>query len=249
MKQMILPVLATLLLFSCQKSEKGGTFRGAERTFHEGRTSTYIKIDREGKPEQLAITVNDALLASVKQSGGSGHTYENSVNVPLHPKALETTPFKFVMLDWMPDGHEPMGVYDSAHFDLHFYMTAQNEVANYLDAAKLAAKPAPSYIPAMHMDGPGIPKMGKHWNDITSPEFSGGGFTQTFIYGSYDSKVVFYEPMITHSFLKSTVDFARSIPQPDKVQVSGYYPTKMKIVKHDGVTDIILDGFTYRTGS
>ena len=34
-----------------------------------------------------------------------------------------------------------------------------------------------------------------------------------------------------------------------KVQKSGYYPTKLRVVKHDGVTEIVLDEFVYRTQS
>jgi hypothetical protein len=55
--------------------------------------------------------------------------------------------------------------------------------------------------------------------------------------------------MITLEFLKDNSNFERSIPQPAKVQKTGYYPTKMRVVKHDGVTEIILDGFVYRTQS
>jgi hypothetical protein len=45
--------------------------------------------------------------------------------------------------------------------------------------------------------------MGSHFVDITSPEFNGGIFTQTFIFGSYESNVIFYEPMITLDYLLS----------------------------------------------
>ena len=91
--------------------------------------------------------------------------------------------------------------------------------------------------------------MGAHWIDVTSSEFNGKPFTQTFIYGSYNGKVTFYEPMITLDFIKNNNNFERAIPQPAKVQKSGYYPTKLKIVKHDGVTEIVLDGMVYRAQS
>ncbi|MCW3108253.1 MAG: hypothetical protein JWQ09_2759, partial [Segetibacter sp.] len=75
---------------------------------------------------------------------------------------------------------------------------------------------------------------------------NGQPFSQTFIYGTYDGKVTFYEPMITLAFLKSTTSFERAIPQPAKFKKAGYYPTKMRVTKHDGVTDIVLDGFVQR---
>jgi len=119
-----------------------------------------------------------------------------------------------------------------------------------VDSLKFKNWPAPAYLPAGYFNaGGGVPQMGAHWVDPTSGEFNGLGFTQTFIYGSYDGKVTFYEPMITLEFLKATSNFERTIPQPAKVQKTGYYPTKLRVVKHDGLTEIILDGFAYRTQS
>lgn len=104
----------------------------------------------------------------------------------------------------------------------------------------------------MHVGADPVPTMGKHWVDVTSPELNPNNpqpFTQTFIYGSYDSKVVFYEPMITLDFLKTTANFERLIPQPAKVQQSGYYPTKMRVQKQGNAVSIILEGLVYRTAS
>jgi len=91
--------------------------------------------------------------------------------------------------------------------------------------------------------------MGFHWVDVTSPKFNGQPFTQTFIIGSYDSKVTFYEPMITLDFLKNITNHERNIPQSARVQKSGWYPTKQQIVKHDGVTEVIFAAFVFRAKS
>ena len=66
---------------------------------------------------------------------------------------------------------------------------------------------------------------------------------------SYDGKIVFYEPMITKAFLDANTSFERAVPTPAKFQKNGYYPTKMKIKKKSGTTEIVLDGFTYRQAS
>lgn len=91
--------------------------------------------------------------------------------------------------------------------------------------------------------------MGKHFIDVTSLEFNKQSFTQTFIYGSYNSKVTFYEPMITLDFLKNVSNFERSIPQPLRFKNAELYPTKMHVVKRNGLTDIILEGFAKRQAS
>jgi len=91
--------------------------------------------------------------------------------------------------------------------------------------------------------------MGSHWVDATSSELNGKPFTETFIYGSFNGEVTFYEPMITLEFLKNQKKYERAIPVPAKFQETGWYPTSMKVVKHDGQTDVILDKFVYRQKS
>jgi hypothetical protein len=168
----------------------------------------------------------------------------------LIPIAAESgTPFKFAMVNWNSSGHEPDQVYTLPHFDFHFYTSTEAEVMNYMDETKLNAEPNAAYIPANHISGPGVPMMGKHYIDATSPELQGQTFTQTFLFGSYDSKVVFWEPMITQAFLKNTTQFERALPQPSKFQQAGYYPTKMKISRKDGVTEISLTDFVNRQAS
>ena len=94
-----------------------------------------------------------------------------------------------------------------------------------------------------------VPAMGKHWVDVTSPEFSGAPFTQTFIYGSYDGKVTFYEPMITEDFIRNNPSFERSIPQPAQYQQAGWCPTKMRIAKAGGATNVVIEDFVRRNSN
>jgi hypothetical protein len=251
MKQFFLALTAAALLFSCKKDDnKEGVFKGTETTVHGGKAWSSVNLDRDGKPQQLTLTLDNNVLNSVPVgTSDPGHTMENNFLISLHDKALENTPFQFIMLNWNPDGHEPATIYDLPHFDMHFYMTPASDVMNYMDMTKIENAPGQDYIPANHVPGAPVPMMGKHWVDVTSPEFHGQTFTQTFIYGSYDGKVVFYEPMITLDFLKNTTNFERPIPQPAKFQTAGYYPTKMRVSKHDNVTDITLDGFVYRQAS
>jgi hypothetical protein len=167
----------------------------------------------------------------------------------LPAKALEVTPFKVNGLDWNPQGHEPENVYTLPHFDFHYYMVPAAEVLGAVDMQKMMVPPAAEFIPANYVAGPPVPQMGLHWVDVTSPELNPTNpqtFTQTFIFGSYNSKLTFYEPMITRQFLLNTNNFERSIPQAPKVQTTGYYPTKMRITKKGGETSVILDGFVHR---
>jgi Domain of unknown function (DUF5602) len=257
MKKLFLLVIAAGTLFtSCKKDKddeiKEKVFKGPVEKFQHGKAWTWYEVDDNGNPLRLAISVDDSAMATLDRNppGGSSHHHENSVTLKLHPKA-SATPFMHVGLDWNPFGHEPEPIYGKPHFDFHFYMMSEEErmaIPPYnMDSAKFKNAPATAYFPPTYINpGGGVPQMGAHWIDFTSPELNGTPFTQTFIYGSYNGKVTFYEPMITEAFIKANTTFERAIPQPAKYQKTGYYPTKMRIAKASGVTNISLEGFVLR---
>ncbi len=250
MKRILAAVVAIAsLAASCKKDQAKGVFKGPEVQVNNGKAWTWVQLKSDGTPERLAVTINDAAMNSVPVGdNGGGHSMEESYVLTLHPKASATL-FKHIWLNWNRAGHEPPGIYDLPHFDLHYYMITNAE-REAMDNAKLALNPPAEYFPTNYIaPGLAVPLMGNHWIDTTSPELKGQTFTQTMILGSYDNKVVFYEPMITKAFLQNATTFERAIPQPAKFQKSGYYPTKLRVVKHDGVTEIILDGFVRRQAS
>jgi Domain of unknown function (DUF5602) len=248
----------TMLAVSCTKDKgqnQAGVFKGPEVAMHHGKAWTFAQLSSDGKPERIGVTIDNDALNSVPighdNGGGGGHTHDDNVVLKFHEKANSIL-FKHVWLNWNPAGHPPANVYTKPHFDIHYYTTTNEERAAYVEPAKLNADPAAGYLPPLHVGADPVPTMGKHWVDVTSPELNPNNpqpFTQTFIYGSYDSKVVFYEPMITLDFLKATNNFERSIPQPAKFQKTGYYPTKMRVQKQGNAVSIILEDFVYRTAS
>jgi hypothetical protein len=250
-KILVLVVAASTFIFACDKNKNGEkVYKTDETTVFGGKAWSSITVKDE-VPQQLSFVVTDAVLnsAPAPTPGETGHNPANDFIIPLPETALASTPFKFVMLNWNPSGHEPEHVYTIPHFDIHFYETNPDEVMNYMDQTKLNKEVPADYIPANHISGPGVPMMGKHYIDATAGELNGHTFDQTFLYGAYDGKVVFYEPMITLDFLKNTQHFERPIPQPGKFQKEGYYPTKMKVEKRNGQTEITLFGFEKKQAS
>ena len=242
MKKILILATTATLLFSCKKNDdKAGTFSGPEASIYQGKGKSWVKLDGNGSVQQLGVTIDDAAMNSLPTIGSG-----TEVTLALNLEAKTATPFDHIEVGWNPLGHEPSGIYDKPHFDFHFYTVPESEVKGATDNVKLNANPAADYLPQNYVPGPPVPQMGKHFIDVTSPELNGQPFTQTFLFGTYDAKVTFYEPMITLAFLKATTTFERSIPQSAKFKKAGYYPTKMSITKHDGVTDIILDGFVQR---
>lgn len=249
MKKVFLSCLAVAALATACKKDKDEDpiLKGNVSQLYDGKAFTWAKLKADGTPEQLAITITDAALKSVPVDGDhTGH--QNHLVLSFHPK--HGTAFDHVQVDWNPAGHEgPM--YMLPHFDFHYYLMTPAAVDGIVEGPAMNNQPAADYVPAGHIAPvPGVPKMGLHWLDPTSPELGGGQvFTQTFIYGSYDGKINFLEPMITKAFLDTTTTFSRAIPQPVKFKQTGYYPTRMSVKRHDGVTDIILENFVQRQAS
>ena len=248
-KILILAITASTVLLACDKERnKEKEYNSEKAALHNGKVWTSAKVDKNGKPVSVSVIIDDAGMNSVPVGQPSDHmSPANNLLIPISEKS--GTPFKFAMINWNSSGHEPEHVYTLPHFDFHFYTATQNEVLNYMNEQKLEAAPDDAYIPANHIAGPGVPMMGKHFIDATSPELGGQTFTQTFLYGSYDTKVVFWEPMITLDFLKNNSNFERPLPQPAKFREAGYYPTRMKVSKQNGITKISLDEFIYRQAS
>jgi hypothetical protein len=156
------------------------------------------------------------------------------------------TGFKVLQFDWNPQGHEPPGVYDLPHFDFHFY---------YISDAERLAIPAnetypvaPQFLPAAYSQpGPTVPEMGGHALDLTGPEFNGGVFGQTFIYGYNRGQEIFLEPMLTKAYLEALSSVARfNIRQPSQYTIS----TLPALVPTTGeyAYDSATDTYTIRVG-
>lgn len=198
-----------------------------------GSARTYITYDVTGAPTEVGVSLDEAALeglpAPMKMSmpandGGHEHLDSHVFNLAL--PVDNPTPYRFVELDWNPGGHEPPGVYDTPHFDFHFYRVAQ-AVRDGIDPARFSKAQyieksgnlppkdewAPQYAA---LSAPGtpvmaVPRMGTHWVDIVTPELQAmfghpeqyRRFTTTFLHGSWDGQFIFDEPMVTREFIIS----------------------------------------------
>lgn len=250
MKQIFLMSMLFLFLFqSCKKNENAiKLFKSEPVAFQHGTAFTWYEVDNTNKPLRIAIAIDDAAMATLDR--GKGDTHNNSVSLPM-PAQANSSIFTHGLLNWNPMGHPLQGIYDLPHFDFHFFTiseAARLAIPTYVQAAdKWNNYPPADYLPLNYVPvAPGVPYMNGHWVDMTSPEFNGQEFTQSYIYGSYDGKVTYQEPMILEAFLRANAGFTRTIPQPAKVEKPGWYPTKMRIEKANGTTSVILEDFIRR---
>ena len=221
--------LAGILLTPACKKDKSGTHIGETVNYQGKELSTYVKTDEDGNPTEAGFTIPETVFNSFD-------ALSSDVSWSLDfPKADNETPFVHLYAGFNPHGHEPMGIYDKPHFDFHFYTTSEADrlAIAPVDTVK-GAKPLPAgEVPVTYFNAGLVPEMGSHWIDGTAPELNGGTFTETFIFGSFDGKMTFYEPMITKAFIEEKHNFTKNIPAVTAYGKAGkYYPTKFGF-RHD----------------
>ena len=189
------------------------------------------------------------------------HTHELVIPLPDVVARRDDVPFKWVLLNWNPEGLIPAGVYNVPHFDIHFEMVPIADVFAIesgpcgpelvrCDQFQTARKPLPpNYVAADYVDvGAVVPAMGNHLIDTTGPEFQKQPFTRSWIYGVYDGKVIFYEAMVTRAHLLTKPDGCVPIKAPRAVAAAGFYPTEY-CVRHNPATgeySVSMERFTRR---
>ena len=151
------------------------------------------------------------------------------INIRAATKTREILPNTHnLIVNWNSQGHAPPGVYDVAHYDLHWYYVSERDRLKIRQACENSerceyepgflspvdcptltkcASPLPDdMLPPDYVYAPGCePAMGNHLIDFTGPEFIDDGvpgFDHTFIHGYYDGKLTFAEPMIAIAFMK-----------------------------------------------
>jgi uncharacterized protein len=229
--------LAGTPVFACDECKSAKSIAiGETQVVGNGVAYSWVKLDGAGKPLALGVTLTESAPTGLSDPApGMKEMPEYTLALP---KEAAATPFDHVGLNWNPKGHDPTGIYDVPHFDFHFYTLSREERRQITgigpDLAKCDRQPPAGYLPAGYILAPGsqVPRMGTHWVDPASPEFHGEQFTRTFIYGTYDGRIAFLEPMVTKAFLETHPDETRSIKLPTAFSKGGYYPTSYT-VKYD----------------
>lgn len=240
--------LGMALLAGCsvphqEVSSLAGTYEGPPVAIGQGQARTFVMLDGQGQATTLGIRLSEAALSGLPTTG----EWEYQLSLPMEAAG---TGYNHVTLDWNPHGHIPQGIYDKPHFDVHFYVidTEQRKSITAVgeDLERVYKAPAASYMPADYVLPPGteVPGMGAHAIDPSSDEFQEKPFTQTFIYGFYDGRIVFVEPMMTLAFLTSRPDVSTPVKQPEVHDPAFAYPGRYG-VRYDAANaqyEITLDG-------
>jgi len=183
------------------------------------------------------------------------------------PDSCGEQPFDHVVVNWMPTGHGPAGVYDHPHFDIHFYLITPEQRAEIAipsaeercsvngqlvplscEMYARATVPLPTAMePPGYTDiGSARPGMGNHLYDLSAPEHHGHTFARTFLFGKFDGSLIFMEPMITHQFFTElSGEECHAIAMPGAMPESGWYPTRycMRRDHACGEIEVRMDAF------
>ena len=221
---------------------------GPSLALGQGIARSFVTTDAAGTPKTLGIALSEAAMTGLPQHPMPGMPSAAMLILQL-PVAAANTGFDHVMLDWNPAGHEPEHVYTLPHFDFHFYTATEAEqmaiMPNAPDFEQRASRvPDAQFAPAGYvaahllMKAPAptatIPMMGLHWIDSAAAELHGQKFASTFIWGSFDGRFIFLEPMITKAHIESAKTVAgnaivTALKTPVQYQRAGYYPDRYTV--------------------
>ena len=231
---------------------KEKTIVGDTKPLGKGQVRSWVSLDQKGNPTAIGLTFSEAALSTMPTEPPPGELgTEISLGLPAE---ASSTAFKHIGLNWNPNGHVPVKIYDTAHFDFHFYMIGEDErngiTAKGDDLLKAKKQPAAEFVPEGYIYVPDSEhaRMGAHWVNPRSKELQGQTFTSTFLYGSYNGSLIFGEPMITRAFLETKTNLTELIKLPAQYARRAYYPTKYS-VRYDPVAreyTIALEGMTLR---
>jgi hypothetical protein len=266
-------VIALLLLGSCQKeglnvmpqNSSGSSgestlpstpqlaanlnvYYGPNVSFNNSSIRSFFKINTlTSVPQEIGYEINNAVFQNLPNANALGY---QEFLIPLPSEANRYTLFDHLTFHWNPNGHDPQGVFSVPHFDFHCYTIPLAErLAIDMNDPAIMMSPDPFFLPDNYYGPTGpMSAMGSHWVDLLSPEFNGQPFTRTFIFGGFNGQVIFEEPMITLAHFNSPNATNDVIPirQPAAYQRAGYYPTKYRIRKNNGLTSVALTDFVYR---
>ena len=237
-------------------SAPGQTILGDVVPVGNGTGRSWVQVDGTGTPTAVGVTLTEAALNGLAADVTPGLIWMAEY-ILAFPAEVSGLPFNHVGLNWNPKGHIPNGIYNVPHFDVHFYTISPEErrriTARGDDLEVIRKVPATGNLPDGYVFAPESeePGMGGHWVDPVSHEFHGQAFTTTFLYGTYDGEIIFYEPMITMSYLESKPDVVMPIKVPTTYAHAGYYPMSYSIrydVKRKEYV-VALEGLTLRTAS
>jgi hypothetical protein len=238
---------------------------GTPQYMGNGAFKTYVVIDHENEmPIALGCEFSKAFLFDPPFEVMMTGMPMSHIDLQFPDITTAYTPFQSYESNWMPLGH-PNSPYAVAHIDFHFYLVSEDKRATWTDgncgvdgvSAQTFCKgvtpiPAPCCPPTYVLPGLVSPKMGSHMVSFLDPALSGQRFAQTFIFGTMEGRIIFYEPMITIEFFEKVQNASTPscfpISNPSHQPQGGMYPTQYCIYTTNNNFRVELNQFAFISG-
>jgi hypothetical protein len=196
----------------------------------QGTAHTVVRTGADGQLTAVSVLFTPGMLDGLPRAARDADP-DFPYLLPMPTKGPRTV-IDHVVIDWEAAGHPPPHVYDVPHFDFHFYLVSevdQKSVAfkNDKESGDPSQQPAPELLPSGYTVPPGtaVSQMGVHAINPSAAEFHGEPFTATFVYGYYNKRQTFLEPMASLTFLKSKPSFSAPVIRPASYTKPGAYPS------------------------
>jgi hypothetical protein len=238
-----------------------GTFFGPSQSLGDGTVKTYVTLNDSGQPTEVGLRLTGTALEGLPPT----NTDPPLMLMLAFPDQAKGTAFDHVMLNWNPQGHDPVALFGKPHFDFHFDMVDMATIqsispADQNYAAKAEHAPEARYVPQDYAVPPGapasaqaVPGMGVHLVDSSDTSLVPGSydFKQIVINGTWDGRYTFVEPMITREWLLTKPASEQELKQPQAYQKTGYYPTTYAVRVDEQTKEYVvsLAGLTMRNAS
>ncbi|HYW02912.1 MAG TPA: hypothetical protein VFA86_03135 [Gammaproteobacteria bacterium] len=197
-----------------------------------GYARVVIVTTSAGTPSSISVVMDRRVLQGMPSATVTRSEWEYLL--PL-PDGAPLTGYDHVTLTWYPQGHAPRGTYAAAHFGVHFYLVGRSaqESARFDDKARWNAGAAisPSLVPPGYVVvlDPAVGMFGMHGLNPEGPEFHGGPFTRTFLYGYDRGAMIYLEPMVSLSYLRAAPDVTLPVATPAAYSTTGLYPERYRV--------------------
>ncbi|MEU5840639.1 DUF5602 domain-containing protein [Rhodococcus sp. NPDC047139] len=225
-----------------------------------GSARSYVTLEPDGTPATVGVRLDAAALDGLP--GALLPTTEAYV-LDL-PEQANATVFDHLTIDWNSHGHNPEHGFDAPHFDVHFYLldratleSIQPFAPGYIPAA--VRVPDPRYLPEGYAPTGDpltstVAGMGLHWLDTAEASdrsTTEHHFTESVLYGTWDGRQAFVEPMMSRDWLESRPTLHEQLPQPEAYQRTGLWPTTYSVWWDEAsqTYTVELGGLTMREAS
>ena len=174
------------------------TYYGNSMAVGSGSGRTWVNIDRNNVVLALGIELS-ANATNVPSARAD-------FNLGFHSKAMALIPFDHVTASWLGAGQGADAQYYAEHFEFLF-STISASIQNSINGASVSCNvnPPSNQMPSNYARVPGgRDGIGATWKNMNAPENTGGVFSHSFLFGSYNGGVSFYAPTITKEALANT---------------------------------------------